>query len=57
MVGTWSKIVPYKKYVYHVLNKSCLIDDNKFGLIVMDGNGALFGALQVYINAKYYKLL
>ena len=30
-----------------------LADDNRFGFIVMDGNGALFGTLQVikvYIN-------
>ena len=32
-----------------------LADDNRFGFIVMDGNGALFGTLQVikvYINVK-----
>jgi hypothetical protein len=27
-----------------------LADDNKFGFIIMDGNGALFGTLQVSLN-------
>lgn len=30
-----------------------LADDNKFGFIVMDGNGALFGTLQVYYLIIY----
>lgn len=29
-----------------------LADDNKFGFIVMDGNGALFGTLQVIHNKQ-----
>ena len=30
-----------------------LADDNRFGFIVMDGNGALFGTLQVICNFIY----
>ena len=29
-----------------------LADDNRFGFIVMDGNGALFGTLQVRYSLK-----
>ena len=31
-----------------------LADDNKFGFIVMDGNGALFGTLQVCILVNFF---
>ena len=31
-----------------------LADDNRFGFIVMDGNGALFGTLQVTASCSFY---
>ena len=33
-----------------------LADDNRFGFIVMDGNGALFGTLQVRAQGVVHKL-
>lgn len=45
-------MILYKLYLYIILQfhtealTALLADDNKFGFIVMDGNGALFGTLQ-----------
>lgn len=34
-----------------------LVDDNKFGFIVMDGNGVLFGILLGNIREVLYKFI
>lgn len=34
-----------------------LVDDNKFGFIVMDGNGVLFGIFCGNIREVFYKFI